>query len=202
MSYEVFDYLRNRGSLNKFVFTSASSKLNESIGDVGPHNVLDTNNSTMYHSDCGAYQDFSYLRIDFPISPIFIEKFYLLTAKNRDPYNWVLEGSNNTVDFIILYNNTNTRICEWGLFDDRNMGCMNITKFERDIPSELQGYYTSIRFRQTNFSSSNDKCLPINQIEFIGHINAYALTCLKKSFTFNTRLFVTLFALPILLKPQ
>ena len=140
----------------------------------------------MYHSDCGEYPYFSYFRIDFPISPIFIESFYLLTAKNRDPYNWVLEGSNNTVDFITLYNNTNQKICEWEKFDGLNDDCMNITKFEAGIPSELQGYYTSIRFRQAHLSSSNDNCLSINQIEFIGHINAYAFTCLKISFTFNT----------------
>ena len=196
MTYAVFTH--------KFVFTSASSNYEYSViyGDVGPHNVLDPSNSTIYHSDYLIYPYFSYFRIDFPISPLYIESFYFLTGINRDPYNWVLEGSNNTVDFITLYNNTNQKICEWGPFDSQTPGCMNITKFEGNITEELRGYYTSIRFRQTNYSSANDNCLVINQIDFIGHIHSYAFTCLHKSITINIHICATLFFLPIILQPK
>ena len=51
----------------------------------------------------------------------YILKILILTGTNRDPYHWLLEGSNDTVNFDTIYENDGIPLCEpWGKFDENN----------------------------------------------------------------------------------
>ena len=164
-SYKVFEAIKARNSLKGYVFTSASSQYNNQT----PANVIDWKGYPFYHS---LNKENQWLRIDFPISPVYIEKFLILTGTNRDPYHWLLEGSNDTVNFDTIYENDGIPLCEpWGKFDENNIGCTDNVNKSFDVTTP--GYYTSIRLRQTGLDSQNNTYLVIAALEIIGRIHFY-----------------------------
>ena len=180
-SFKVIEYLRKRSILDFYVFISATSVYERNNYINWPSNVLDWDSSSMYHSLNNLNQS---LRLDFPISNIYVERFFLKSAINRDPYNWDLEGSKDAITFITLYHNENTKLCkEWGSFDQVNtQGCLanEVKEYEVIHPD----FYKSIRIRQTNKDSNEQNILTFSGIEFYGHIQILSFS-LKTSLFFN-----------------
>ena len=121
----------------------------------------------MYHS--ANIKDQS-LRLDFPINDVYIEKFYLKSAINRDPYNWIFEGSKDAVNFIPLYNNTNKKLCDkWELVTEGDiLGCPN--NQEKEYSVDFPDFYKSLRIRQTGKDSSNQTILIFSGLDIYGNI--------------------------------
>ena len=172
MSYRVFEYLKRKNKLQYYVFVSATSVWNNFTY---PSNVLDwESNSTLYHSYYGNNQS---VRIDFPIERVFVERFFIKSAVNRDPYNWDLEGSIDAVNFTTLYSN-NEKMCEWDSFDIENtIGCTEnvINEYTVYAPD----YYKSIRIKSTGLSSNDDTILAFSGLELYGHIQLIVNSCFK-----------------------
>ena len=161
-SYRVIDYLKSKKVLDKYVIVSATSQFMETDD---PYNLLDYESSSRYHSKDLPDQS---IRIDFSISPIYIEKFILFNENNRDPYYWVLEGSQNRRDFSVIFPNNGVPMCQHGKFDGYTLGCVSRSRKEYNISQK--GYYNSLRLRQTGNDPNGEPYLVLTGIEFIGTI--------------------------------
>ena len=176
-TYQVFDYLKLKNKIKQYTFFSATSQGKNNK----PSNVINGKNETHYHSLSLPNQS---LRIDFPISQVYIEKFRIKTSINRDPYHWLLEGSTDAVNFIELYDNDGIPLCDsWGKFDNVNTGCTE--KVWKEFNVTKPDYYTSIKIRQTGLDSNNETYLVISGLEFIGRIHLYEPTYINIIFIRN-----------------
>ena len=173
-SYRIIEYLKNKGKLKYYVFVSATSQ-HSTIST--PKNILDWDLSNIYHSQNEKYQS---LRLDFPLSNVFIENFSIKTAVNRDPYNWVFEGSYDGTVFTTLYENKAKKLCEWGAFDSvQTIGCTE--NIVNNFNVNKQDYYKSFRIRQTGTDSNNENYLVFSALEIIGKIHLLSFSCYRKN---------------------
>ena len=177
-SFNVIEYLNNKSILDYYVFISATSVFDSEYSR--PTNVLNWSSIAAYHSLDEGNQS---LRIDFPITDIYIEKFSIKSAINRDPLNWVFEGSTDAINFITLHQNENTSLCsEWGYFDPDNTttGCLGYES--KEYPVTQHGFYKSLRIRQTGLDSNGQNYLVFSGLEIYGHIKILSYSCNTSSF--------------------
>ena len=179
-NYRVFEKLQQSNiSFSHYVFVSASSLLLE----YHPMNVVDWSSSSMYHS-LDVINTF--IRFDFPTSPVYVEKFVLRSSINRDPYNWVLEGSTDSVNFITLYENIAKKLCdEWIKFDSVNTGCKSIETKTYNLSEP--GTFVSLRIRIFDSGSANNQYfLILSGVDFIGRININGSDSKCNNFQFHS----------------
>ena len=172
-SYRIFEYLKKKRVIDYYLLVSAESELSV---NGKPNNLLEWDSSPIYHSKNKINQ---YVRFDFPISMVYIENFSIKTARNRDPYNWVFEGSKDSTNFETLYENTAKKLCEWIEFDNiGTRGCTQIITHSFSVNNS--DYYKSFRLRQTGSDSNNENFLVLSALEIIGSINLIQNTCITK----------------------
>ena len=176
-TYKVFEHIqKSRKNISHYVVESASSTYQNDY----PKHLFEWSNNSRYHS---LNANNSFFRFDFVLFPVYVEKFMLLSTKNRDPKNWVLEGSTDRVNFIELYNNPGVNLCD-ELTTSGVISCKNI--YNKTYSINNTGYYQSIRFRNTGDSSTpNDFFIVLSAIEFIGRISLKHNTIMCKSTSFQ-----------------
>ena len=165
-SYRVFEYLKKKSKLKYYVFVSATTQYQSYKPNYKPSTIFDFDTDYFYHSLNAPNQS---LRLDFPLTDVYIERFIMQSATNRDPFNWIIEGSKDAVHFSTLYENVETKLCdEWNIFDGENLGCTtkDIKSYENDQPD----YYKSIRIKQTGKDSNNQTILAFSGLDFYGRI--------------------------------
>ena len=152
-----------------------------------PENLLFWNN-LRYHSIYGSN---NYVRFDFLYDVPYIHGFMLKATNNRDPYHWVLEGSNDGENFTELYNNDGVRLCDtWDKFDGYIFGCM--TEEVKSYTIEKKGAYKSLKLRQTGLDSSDQMYIVLSSVEFIGFLFSHRCTCKYKQHVICNLCFITL----------
>ena len=165
--YKVFDYLIHKKQVKQYLFLSATSQYLTRK----PSNILKWD-GVHFHSLSGPNQT---LRMDFPVSQVYIEKLKILTSINRDPTHWVFEGSEDGISFITLVDNTDGKpMCEW-VTNGSLLICNN--NIENEFNVTTPGYYTSLRMRQTGLDSSGSQYLIVAAIEIIGKIRLAISRC-------------------------
>ena len=175
MSYRIIKKLKNANVLNYYAFVSATSIYIYPDGQMSknfPSNLFEWDIDNHYHSQNIENQS---IRIDFTASKPYLEKILIKTTRNRDPYNWKVEGSQNGSEFIELYRNENTKLCDWGLFDGFAIGCLE--NEEKSFELSQKDYYQSIKLMQIGFDSNNQRFLVLSAIDFEGTISIKKLTC-------------------------
>ena len=191
MSYRIIQKLKKLNFLNHYVYISATSiyknKYGQLSGDI-PSNLFEWDKTNYYHSQNIENQS---IRIDFTASKPFLEKIIIKTTKNRDPYHWKVEGSQNGSDFIELFRNEGKKLCDWGLFDGSTIGCIEYK--ENTFELSQKDYYQSIKLTHTGLDSNRQKYLVLGAIDFEGTIHIKTITC--RTFTLsNTKIaLITLF---------
>ena len=186
-SYRVIDYLQKHHIAQYYVFVWATSNISSlSI----PINILNWNSVYIYHS---ANKENQYIRLDFPLSNVFIESFSIRTAVNRDPYNWVFDASRNATNFDILYENKAQKLCEWAKFDGVNTGC--VKNEVRNFSVSSTNLYKSFRLRQTGNDSNGENYLIVNSIEIIGRITIIHISLKCKRYSFFMYLYIISFSI-------
>ena len=184
--YKVIEYLRKKGILEKYVVMSATSNY---LSSDNPYNLLDWETNSRYHSLKLSGQSVS---IEFAISPIYVEKLMMFAANCRDPYHWVLEGSQNRRDFTVLVTNNGVPLCTWTRFDGNTFRCSKMENKTYNVSPT--GFYKTLRIRSTGTDSNNEKYLVFTGIEFIGKIQTKLCSLnYQRKFIKKLLLFVFLF---------
>ena len=97
--YRVFQKLSTYSRpITDYVNASSNSVLNDNSL---PNNVLVSSDKNYHSSEMSG----AYLRFEFLKSPIYIEFIKLQTAKNQDPTNWRIEGTDINGKTVELYRN-------------------------------------------------------------------------------------------------
>ena len=174
MDSKVFESLKRRKlSPEKYVYLS-SLDIIDGTQKNGPWNLL-KNDSSIYHSSPGTGK---WIRFDFAISPLYIKGFVLQSSYNRDPLNWVLEGSNDTINYIVIYTNSGTPLCPELIENQGVRMCKDLTAKEYYISKPV--IYTSYRIRNTGMSSGDSGYLILSAVDFIGHFTDFPrFTCFR-----------------------
>ena len=170
---QIFESLRRKKlKPEKFVYVSSRD-----IFTIGTEawNLLNKINESVYHSKLGSDR---WVRFDFSISPLYLSGFILTSATNRDPLNWVFEGSNDTIDYEIVYTNQGEKLCE--THPDKNGVpiCKDFVSKQYSLSKSV--IYTSYRIRNTGKSSDEDPYLILSQVDFIGHFTDFPILTFKK----------------------
>lgn len=175
--------------INSYVSTESSSIYSDNQY-YSSSKLLVWDNNELFHSKS---ESGGYVRFDFNYGAPYIEKFMLKSAVNRDPLNWVLEGSRDGIHFTKIYTNEGTKLCQWGLFDKVTTGCIN--KEEKTYELNRKSNYRSIKFKQTGLDSNNQSFIVLSAIDFIGNFHYIVSTYCKQ----NRRLNAFTFALMMLI---
>ena len=190
MSYKVIDRLkRHKEAISTFVQISATSTYND---DCRPTNLFDQS-TNIYHS---LNENGTYLMLVFHY-PIYADKLYTVSARNRDPRYWVFEGSNDGINFVELKKNDGESLCgKWDIFDNINLGCMSYVPKEHELKNKE--YYSLFRFMIYDVSSNNSEYfLILNQIDIIGKINtkcyffSHRIRTINSLISFTISLFIS-----------
>ena len=176
-SYRVLQYLQSINKINHYAFISVTSQYEFEV----PQNLLNYDNVSQYHSLSKANQ---MIIFDFPVYPVFIEGFILKTSVNRDPKNWVLEGTNNYESYTNLYTNANTLMCKL------NYRGFCTSRVEKEFNTTHSGYFRQIRLRQTGVDSSNENMIVLSGIDFIGKIELTTYINTNKNHIFPSKTFL------------
>ena len=174
--HKIFERIRAKHlDPTRFVYVSSRDVYNEQP-TLLPINLI---TSSYYHSERGLDR---WVRFDFSISHVYLTGIELQSTKNRDPYNWVLEGSNDSINFKVIYNNTNTLICTELVTSINGIKyCANNDYKNFTLPSPV--IYNSFRIRNTGDSSNpGDYFLILNSVDFIGYFTDILFpTCKQKT---------------------
>ena len=138
----------------------------------GPLNLL-KNDSSIYHSVSGTDK---WVSFDFAISPLYLSGFILTSSQNRDPLNWVLEGSNDTITYKTVYTNQGEKLCPELINNNGIQMCAH--HYSKEYTLNNPTIYTSYRIRNTGMSTGDSGYLILSAVEFIGHFTDFPiLTC-------------------------
>lgn len=155
---QYFFNLTNCQTLAEINITS-SSVLNDDNDRYGPLNVVNSRQRRCFQSK---NIEGSWLLFDFKTRK-FIPSGYFIRASSSlfdsYPMSWVLEGSNNKIDWVTLDQHTQTT----ELDDTHQKGSFQISNQNRTA-------FKFIRICQTDINSSGDYCLAIDTIDFFGQL--------------------------------
>ena len=164
-NYRIIEALfKKRKNIYSYLIPSASSEFNLKTNVT---NIIYWDSGIHYHSlDSSG----SYFIINF-FKPVYVKEFIIKTSINRDPRNWVLEGSNDATNYVNLYTNSGTSSCgTWN-----SLGCTYRNEVQHEVTKP--GNYINFRFRMTGVSSANDYYLVLFAIDFIGKILDFNRGC-------------------------
>lgn len=151
-----------------YVNASSNSYLRNETNIYSANNVFDSSNN-IYHSNNSFL---SWIRIDFLKYDVKVENVRIQLTTNRDPVNWVLEGSTDRNNFDVIYENNGASICDKP--NEKEIYYCSYDAYKTfDVKHNI---YKSIRLRMTKKEPYGTYYLIIKKITIYGNI---MMSCMK-----------------------